>query len=136
MTEPVTRPQPPASDLSAPYWAAAAEGRLVLQTCGACGAVRHYPRLLCDKCYSNEVRWTPASGEGKVHSWTVAHHTFHPAFAQELPYTLVTVDLVEGPRALGRWQSDTPPHIDAPTTGCFQTLPDGSLELVFKPLGV
>jgi uncharacterized OB-fold protein len=43
-----------------------------------------------------------ASGRGSVHSWTVAHHAFHPAFKNDLPYTLVTVDLEEGPRALGR----------------------------------
>lgn len=134
MTDPIMRPQPPASDISAPYWEAAAAGRLLLQTCGACGAIRHYPRLLCDKCYSDEVHWTQASGEGKVHSWTVAHHPFHPAFAQELPYTLVTVDLKEGARALGRWQSETAPQIDAPTTGRFHTLPDGSMELVFTSI--
>ena len=131
MSAPVTRPEPPASDLSAPYWAAAAEGRLVLQTCSACGAVRHYPRLLCDQCYSGEFDWTQASGEGRVHSWTVAHHPFHPAFAEELPYTLVTVDLIEGPRALGRWQSATPPSIGLSTVGRFRTCPDGTPELVF-----
>ncbi len=37
-----------------------------------------------------------------MHSWTVAHHAYHPAFKSDLPYTLVTVDLEEGPRALGR----------------------------------
>ena len=88
------------SELSRPYWEAAAEGRLVLQRCASCGNLRHYPRLLCDSCYSDAVDWVPASGRGKVHSWTVCHHAFHPGFAAELPYTLVTVDLEEGVRAL------------------------------------
>ena len=132
MTQSINRPEPPASALSEPYWAAAAEGRLVLQTCAACGTVRHYPRLLCDQCYSGEVTWTTASGDGLVHSWTVAHHPFHAAFAAELPYTLVTVTLAEGPRALGRWRGGTP-AIDQPAVGRFESRPGGSLELVFEP---
>ena len=100
------KPSPQPNELSRPYWEAAAEGRLVLQCCNDCGKVRHYPRLLCDACYSNAVHWKPATGRGTLHSWTVAHHAFHPAFAGELPYTLVTVDLEEGVRALGRWSGD------------------------------
>ena len=101
---PSDKPLPQPNALSTPYWEAALDGRLVLQCCAACAKVRHYPRLLCDRCYSSEVNWIPASGKGTVHSWTVAHHAFHAAFAAELPYTLVTVDLEEGVRALGRWQ--------------------------------
>lgn len=97
------RPLPHPSELSQPYWQGTAEGRLLIQTCANCGKLRHYPRWLCDACHSFEVRWTPASGRARVHSWTVAHHPFHGAFAAELPYTLVTVDLEEGVRALGRY---------------------------------
>jgi uncharacterized OB-fold protein len=75
---------------------------LRLQRCAACHKVRHYPQLVCTACYSVTCDWIEASGKGAVHSWTVAHHAFHPAFKDDLPYTLVTVDLAEGPRALGR----------------------------------
>jgi uncharacterized OB-fold protein len=64
--------------------------------------VRHYPRPLCDACHSFAVDWVEASGEATVHSWTVAHHPFHPAFRPELPYTLVTADLPEGVRLLAQ----------------------------------
>ncbi len=96
------KPAPYPTPESQPYWDGAAEGRLRLQRCAACGLVRHYPQLVCTKCYSVAVEWIDASGRGKIHSWTVAHHAFHPAFKADLPYTLVTVDLEEGPRALGR----------------------------------
>ena len=43
-------------------------------------------------------RGSDASGNGRVHSWTVTHHAFHPGFKPDLPYTLVTVDLDEGVR--------------------------------------
>lgn len=96
------RPVPHPTPESQPYWDGAAEGKLRLQRCTACGKLRHYPQLVCTECYSLEVEWVDASGRGAVHSWTVAHHTFHPAFMADLPYTLVIVDLAEGPRTMGR----------------------------------
>ena len=127
------KPLPQPTELSRPYWEAAALGRLVLQRCSACGRIRHYPRLLCPACHSDAVEWTPASGRGTVHSWTVAHHAFHPAFAAELPYTLVTIDLEEGVRALGRWQNEAVPRLGQPVQGRFLTRDDGGSDLAFAP---
>ena len=126
------KPIPQPNELSRPYWEAAAEGRLVLQRCTACGTLRHYPRLLCSRCYSDQVGWQPASGRGRIHSWTVAHHAFHPAFAAELPYTLVTVDLDEGVRALGRWRGTAPLLIGRAVQGAFEP-GSATVELVFTP---
>ncbi len=92
------KPLPEPTQESQPYWDALSEGRLMLQSCGACGKVRHYPRPLCDACYSFDVRWIEAKGVGTVHSWTVTHHAFNHGFKAEVPYVLVTVDLVEGVR--------------------------------------
>jgi uncharacterized protein len=131
--ETTAKPSPQISELSRPYWDAAAEGRLVLQACAACGKVRHYPRLLCDHCYSDAAVWNESSGRGKVHSWTVAHHAFHPAFKTELPYVLVTVDLDEGVRALGRWKGDVPMTIGLEVKGAFQAR-EGGVDLVFEAL--
>lgn len=133
MNELPAKPAPPESELSRPYWEAAARGELVIQGCASCGTLRHYPRLLCDQCYSDEVTWTVASGRAVIHSWTVAHHAYHPAFIGELPYTIVTVDLEEGPRALGRWRGDTP-SIGLPVRGWFE-IGEGTPELVFEPIG-
>ena len=127
------KPSPQTSELARPYWEAVAQGKLVLQSCSACGKVRHYPRLLCDACYSDAVTWLPSKAKGTIHSWTVAHHAFHPAFAAELPYTLVTVDLDEGVRALGRWRSDVAMSIGLPVQGAFEAR-QGGMDLVFSPL--
>ena len=113
MSEPVSKPVPVPSALSAPYWEGLSAGELRLQACADCGQLRHYPRLLCSHCYSRAHRWQVASGHGRIHSYTVAHYAYHPAFAGELPYTLVTVDLAEGPRALGRWLGDAAPAFGA-----------------------
>lgn len=101
-------------DLSTGYWDGARRGALVLQRCTACGHVRHYPTLLCPACHSDGVEPLAASGRGTVHSWTVAHHAFDPAFADDLPYTLVTVDVAEGPRVLARFDAADGPRIDQP----------------------
>ena len=126
------KPKQVATELSRPFWEAAGQGRFVLQSCAACGKIRHYPRLLCDACYSFAVEWKPASGRGKVHSWTVAHYAYHPAFAPELPYTIVTVDLEEAVRALGRWASNETPVIGQPVQGVFEPREHG-VDLVFSP---
>ena len=131
----IHKPSPQTSELARPYWEAAAQGKLVLQSCSACGKIRHYPRLLCDACYSDAVTWLPSEACGTIHSWTVAHHAFHPAFAAELPYTLVTVDLDEGVRALGRWRSspaNPAMSIGLPVQGRFEVR-EGGVDLVFWP---
>lgn len=125
------KPSPRSNALSAPYWQAAAQGRLVLQKCAGCGKVRHYPRLLCDACYSDRTEWIQASGRGKVHSWTVCHHAYHPAFVPDVPYVLVTVDLEEGVRALGRWGGGAL-AIGDPVVGQFD-LGGGRADLFFTP---
>ena len=126
MTE---KPVPHPTQDSQPYWDAAGTGRLKLQRCGACGTIRHYPQPVCPHCYSLAIEWIDASGRGAIHSWTVAHHPFHPAFKAELPYTLVIVDLEEGPRAMGRLDPDTPPRIGLPVQVSFG--PD--LLPIFRP---
>ena len=85
-----------------PYWDGLRDGRLRLQRCADCGKVRHYPRPVCDSCWSMNVEWMDAAGHGTVHSWTVTHYAFHPGFKSELPYILLTVDLPEGVRMNAR----------------------------------
>jgi hypothetical protein len=38
-----------------------------------------------------------------VYSWVVVHIALDPAFAGEVPYAIVTVDLEEGPRVFARF---------------------------------
>lgn len=102
MTAPPAQPTPHPDAISEPYWAGLRRGALLLQRCTACGTFRHYPRLVCDRCYATAVEWVEACGRGEIFSWTVAHHPFHPGFKDELPYILVVVTLAEGVRAMGR----------------------------------
>ena len=113
------KPVPEPTRDSKPYWDALRDGRLVVQQCAACGKLRHYPRPVCDACYSMDATWRPLSGRGTVHSWTVVHHPFHPGFKSDLPYVLATVDLAEGVRMIAQLRGVPP---DAVTVGLPVTM--------------
>lgn len=102
MSETLTKPRPEITSDNRPYFDGLNEGRLMLQRCAACGKIRHYPRPVCDGCWSMQAEWVQASGLATVHSWTISHHPFHPGFKAELPYALVTVDLEEDVRLHAR----------------------------------
>jgi uncharacterized OB-fold protein len=96
------KPVPKPNEVTQPYWDSLKRSALSVQRCKGCGTLRNYPRLVCDRCYSVECDWVDLSGRGKVHSWTITHHAFHPSFKEEVPYVLVIVDLDEGVRMMGR----------------------------------
>ncbi|MYZ46887.1 Zn-ribbon domain-containing OB-fold protein [Propylenella binzhouense] len=131
------KPEPHETELSRPYWDAARKGVLLIQKCANCGKLRHYPQLVCDRCHSLGVEWVEASGKGEVHSWTVAHHVFHPGFAGEVPYALVTVDLAEGVRALGRLEGMEAGalRLGFPVEAGFHVEENGTPVLRFRPAG-
>ena len=122
-------------ELSAAYWAGARRGVLVIQRCAACGTPRHYPRAMCPRCYSFDVEHVEHAGEGTVHSWTVAHHAFSADVAGEVPYTLVTVDLGDGLRALGRLAPPAVPAVGLPVRVGFEAGADGEPRPVFSATG-
>lgn len=91
-------PAPQPSEISAPYWRALDEGRLTFQRCSACRHAWLPARTECPRCLGRESAWENASGDGRLVSWVVYHHGYHPYFASRLPYTVAVVELAEGPR--------------------------------------
>ncbi|MFJ4962883.1 hypothetical protein EES43_16790 [Streptomyces sp. ADI96-02] len=91
-------PEPDA--FTRPYWDAAAEGRLLLRRCTACGRAHHYPREFCPHCWSEDVRWERASGRATLYTWSVVHRNDLPPFGERVPYVAAVVDLAEGPRMM------------------------------------
>jgi uncharacterized OB-fold protein len=86
--------------VSAPYWEAAAQGRLLIQECPKCGHRQWYPRAMCTKCAS-EVEWLECSGRGEVHTFTVIRQMGMRPFRDELPYVIAMIQLEEGPLVFG-----------------------------------
>jgi uncharacterized protein len=92
-----TRPLPVPYAASAPFWAATAEGRLLIQRCSS-GHLQFYPRGHCHRCGSRSLDQVEASGAGTLHTFSVVHRAGHDGFADRLPYVFAIVDLAEGPR--------------------------------------
>ena len=90
---------PPYSAEAEPFWTAAADGRLVVPVCDACGHHIWYPRSWCPVCQSEVVTWTELSGRGTVYARTVVRRGMGP-WAAATPYVVAYVELAEGPRIL------------------------------------
>ena len=85
-----TIPAPPVSPETAPFWEAAASGRLLVKRCEACGELHHYPRAACPFCGSDRTSWQEASGHGTIYSYSVFRRA-------PVPYAIAYVTLEEGP---------------------------------------
>ncbi|WP_235736615.1 Zn-ribbon domain-containing OB-fold protein [Nocardioides alcanivorans] len=105
------RPLPDPTPLTEGFWAAAGNHELVAQRCANCDVLRHYPRPLCPSCASTEWHWHRLGGHGTVYTYTVTHRAFHPAWADQVPYAVVTVDLDEGVRMVGQLHGADPARV-------------------------
>jgi uncharacterized protein len=83
-----------------PFWEAAAAGRLVLQRCRPCGAIRFPPRHQCVRCWSPDTEWLEASGRGEIESITIVRRAPTVAYQDRVPFVLVAVTLAEGVRMI------------------------------------
>ena len=75
----------------APFWAAAAQRRLVFQRCTSCGAHRHPPAPVCPTCQSTGSDWSEAPARGELFSYTVTHVAPHAALRGHTPYVVALV---------------------------------------------
>ena len=59
------RPLPLPDEASAPFWEAAAQGRLAIQRCGGCGKWNHAPSIACPTCGGFALVFADVSGRGR-----------------------------------------------------------------------
>lgn len=99
------RPIPEVTPETERYWRAAAEGTLLVRACTACGFTFHYPRAFCPECFSPDVEWRDATGEGTVYSFSPAYRmSGWPE--EDLPLLVAYVELDEGPRIITNIDAD------------------------------
>ena len=72
------------------FWDAAAEGKLLIKKCTACGEPHFYPRTHCPFCFSDKTEWVEASGQGTIYTYSVMRRA-------PIPYAIAYVTLAEGP---------------------------------------
>ena len=116
---------PVPDEVSAPFWEAAADGRLVLARCSRCETFVHPPEPVCPHCHHTDPRFAfePAPTTGVVRSWTVIRQSFLPGF--NVPFTLldVALDGLDDLRLIGRLAPEgrePPEHIGEPVHVVFE----------------
>jgi uncharacterized OB-fold protein len=102
------KPVPRIDTLNKPFWDAAREEKLVIQTCDDCGDVRFPPSPVCPKCLSAAQSWKQASGKATLESWVDFHRAYWGGFNDALPYRVCLVRLEEGPLLVSNLVGDSP----------------------------
>jgi uncharacterized OB-fold protein len=107
---------PPINGETQPYWDAAAQGKLLIKRCTACGEPHFYPRNICPFCFSDKTEWVEASGNGTIYTYSVMRRA-------PIPYAIAYVTLAEGPTMMTNIVD-----CDLNAIRCGQ-----AVKLVFKP---
>ena len=86
--------------IASPFAQGLAAGVLRYQRCGACGQALTGQRFACTACGGVQLAWCDAAGTGTVCSVSTVYRAPTDAWRALVPYTLVLVDLDEGPRVM------------------------------------
>jgi uncharacterized OB-fold protein len=131
----VNKPLPHPDGLNAEFYEYCAQRELRFQRC-ACGVWRHPPRVLCAACGSEQWEWAGASGRGRVFTWTVTHQALHPAYADDVPYALLVVEMDEGVRMVSTLRELDPADLalDLPVEVVFEPRSETITLPCFRPL--
>jgi len=130
-----SRIKPPRGHDNAWWWDMAADGKLGIQKCKSCQALRHPPRPMCGDCRSLEWEAIQSSGRGSINSFTVLHHPQFPGY--EYPLIIILVDLEEGTRVTSQLVDCDPADVDFGMSVEMKIHedPDGFRLPVFRPAG-
>ncbi len=136
----IEKPMPNPTEDTEKYWEATRKGELLIMACGDCGHRYMPPMPICPVCWSESVKWTKASGRGKVYSFIVVHRPQHPAFFPDAPYNVAMIDLEEGPRIHSRIVTEpgqmidpTLIKVDMPVEVVFEKIDSETTLPMFRP---
>lgn len=80
--------------IGAPFWQAAADGRLVVPLCTGCDRRFYVPEPVCPHCLSSAWTYVDSPGTGTIYSYSVVSRGPSAEFAAS--YVLAAVDLDDG----------------------------------------
>jgi uncharacterized OB-fold protein len=95
------------------FWEGTAAGELRIQSCNACGLLRHPPGPLCPSCHAADRGYVVSSGRGRVYSFVTHHAPQVPG--KQLPLLLAVVELEEGVRMVGEVRGAAEGEVDVGT---------------------
>jgi len=82
------------------YNEALKENKLPGLKCQDCGGITTPPTMVCRKCGGNNMEITQLSGKGRIQTFTTVN-VAPEGWEKEIPYTIVLVELDEGPWLMG-----------------------------------
>lgn len=112
-----------------PFLEAAAEGTLLIGYCEDCKEHHFYPRSMCPFCHSTNTDWRPASGRGRVYSYSIQRRV-------PQPFVMAYVTLEEGPTMMTHIVDVEPlesVRIGQAVELVFRQGPDGPDTPMFRP---
>lgn len=98
-------------DWQRPFWDSLRDHAVRVQRCRRCGAYRYHPKEKCHRCPSRDAEWVPISGAGEIYTFTVIRRAPTPAYAADVPYTIVHVTMAEGFRMVGTLEGIDPGEV-------------------------
>jgi len=133
MAAPYLKPLPQVSEENRPFWNGLREREFRGPRCRDCGEFGWVPYPACRNCFSTDLEWVPLSGKGVIFSYSIVYRG-PGAFAEDVPYVLVLVELAEQPQpmiVLGLLEDC--PHADVrvglPVTVTFHDIPGEDVTL-------
>ncbi|MFB4298719.1 Zn-ribbon domain-containing OB-fold protein [Actinomadura sp. NTSP31] len=133
MSAPRPFPGDVAPDLAdAEFWQGCREGRFLLLRCGTCGRAV-WPAGGCPSHGMAPMAWEPASGLGRLHTWTVVHQRYATSF-DDPPPNVALVELDEGPLVHSTVIGTDRPVIGMRVEADFQTIAPDVVIPVFRPV--
>ncbi len=82
------------------YSEALKQNKLLGLKCRACGAITTPPKMVCRQCASPDMDIIELKGSGKIRTFTTVY-VASEGREDEVPYTIVMVELDDGPWIMG-----------------------------------
>lgn len=91
-------PLPEPTPVSAPFWQALTEHRILIQYSPSLARYVFYPRTLAPGTLADDLEWREIDGAGTLFTYTVARRPTGPPWAGAVPQLLAVVQWDVGPR--------------------------------------
>jgi uncharacterized OB-fold protein len=93
--------RPAVTPETAPFWAAANLGKLMVEQCDNCGLHVFPPRGICRRCFSRSLTWVEVLAPATVHSYTLNQNAWTPDVPAEYGLVLAEFPAFSGVRFVG-----------------------------------
>ena len=100
------KPRPTIDPDSKIYWESAKDNKLMVQYSLDTEEYFLYSKQLTNASDSKNIVWKEVSGKGKIYSFTVVHVPAGPAFKEDTPYIVASIELDGGARIISNILTD------------------------------